>query len=227
MGQVPIRFTVSQNCRGESPVLENDVTPPELVREVVGNFIERQIVRLRMKTTVGLQMSREKHQQTVFARLLSTDADRPDHPLTLHQEATIPASIEATFAFFADAANLQRLTPPWLNFAIATEMPVAMCEGVEIEYRIRLYGLPIPWVSRIDVWEPGLRFVDRQLVGPYRWWHHDHRFTPVAGGTRVIDHVEYVPRMSWLSAALVRRDLERIFTYRQQALAGVFGGKSD
>src|SRR5438045_1591225 len=98
-----------------------------------------------MKTTVGLQMSRGKHQQSVLARLLSSDADRPDHPLTIHREVTVPAPIEATFAFFADAANLQRLTPPWLNFAIATPMPVAMREGLEIEYRIRLYGLPIPW----------------------------------------------------------------------------------
>ena len=97
-----------------------------------------------------------------------------------------------------------------------------MREGVEIEYRITLYGVPIPWRSRIDVWEPGVRFVDRQLVGPYLWWHHEHRFEAVAGGTRVIDDVEFVPRVAWLTGAMVQRDVERIFSYRQQALRLLF-----
>jgi ligand-binding SRPBCC domain-containing protein len=67
-------------------------------------------------------------------------------------------------------------------------------------------------------------FVDRQIVGPYRWWRHEHRFEAVAGGTRVIDHVDYAPRAGWLSRALVRRDLGRIFDYRQEALRGIFRG---
>jgi len=140
----------------------------------------------------------------------------------LHRETVIPASIEETFAFFADAANLERLTPPWLSFQIRTPLPIDMRVGTEIEYRISLHGLPIPWHSRIDVWEPGVRFVDRQLTGPYVWWHHEHRFEPAGDGTRVIDRVAYIPRMRWLSGALVRRDLDRIFTFRQQALQGIF-----
>lgn len=84
-------------------------------------------------------------------------------------------------------------------------------------------GAPIPWRTRIDVWEPGARFVDRQIAGPYRWWHHEHRFESVAQGTRVIDHVEYLPRASWLSSWLVKRDVQRIFAYRQAALARILG----
>jgi ligand-binding SRPBCC domain-containing protein len=143
---------------------------------------------------------------------------------TLHEETIVPASLDETFAFFADAAHLERLTPPWLNFRIRTPMPITMAEGLEIEYRIVLHGLPIPWLTRIDVWEPGVRFVDRQVRGPYRWWHHEHRFEAAGQGTRVLDHVEYVPRARWLSAGLVRRDVERIFEYRQHALARLFGG---
>jgi ligand-binding SRPBCC domain-containing protein len=90
--------------------------------------------------------------------------------------------------------------------------------GAEIDYRIRLRGIPLPWRSIIDVWQPGSRFVDRQTIGPYRWWRHEHRFLPAVGGTTVIDHVEYLPRARWLSAPLVRRELDRIFTYRQEAL---------
>jgi ligand-binding SRPBCC domain-containing protein len=105
-------------------------------------------------------------------------------------------------------------------------MPVEMREGLEIAYRISLYGLPMPWQSRIDVWQPGVCFVDRQLVGPYRWWRHEHRFETVGDGTRVIDQVDYAPRVAWLSGPLVRRDLQRIFAYRHEMLGRIFRGSS-
>ena len=139
------------------------------------------------------------------------------------REMVVPASLDHTFAFFADASNLERLTPDWLHFRILTPMPVVMREGVEIEYQIRLYSVPIRWRSRIDVWMPGVAFVDRQLSGPYRWWRHEHRFEPAASGTTVIDRIEYVPRAAWMTARLVARDLDRIFTYRQNALRDIFG----
>ena len=153
---------------------------------------------------------------------LTADGSVPDNVESLARDIVVPASLGETFAFFADAANLQRLTPPWLNFSILTPMPVEMRVGLEISYRIGLYGLPLPWRSRIDVWEPGVCFVDRQLVGPYRWWRHEHRFEVAAGGTRVIDHVAYAPRLGRFSGALVRRDLRRIFEYRHEALRRIF-----
>jgi ligand-binding SRPBCC domain-containing protein len=94
-----------------------------------------------------------------------------------------------------------------------------MKRGALIDYQIALYGLPIPWRTCIEVWQPGMRFVDRQLAGPYRWWHHEHRFEAEGNRTRVTDHVEFLPRAAWASRRLVRRDVERIFTYRQDALA--------
>ena len=139
-----------------------------------------------------------------------------------HDETVVPASLDETFAFFSNAANLERLTPPWLNFQIQTPLPIVMREGLEIDYRIVIHGVPIAWRSRIDVWEPGVRFVDRQLIGPYRWWHHEHRFEAVPGGTRVIDHVEFVPRLRWISGRLVQRDVERIFAHRQRTLPLLF-----
>jgi ligand-binding SRPBCC domain-containing protein len=147
---------------------------------------------------------------------------RPDHGVqTLESDVIVATELDHTFAFFSDAGNLERLTPPWLSFRITTPLPIEMKEGTLIDYVIELYGVPIRWRTRIDVWEPGVRFVDRQIAGPYRWWHHEHRFEALDGGTRVIDRVEYLPRAAWLSSWLVNRDVQRIFSYRQTALASL------
>jgi ligand-binding SRPBCC domain-containing protein len=140
----------------------------------------------------------------------------------LRYETVVPAPLDAAFAFFSDASNLQQLTPSWLQFSIVTPLPIMMRVGLEIDYRIRLYGVPLAWTSRIDVWEPEYRFVDRQIAGPYLWWRHEHRFESAGGATRVIDEVEYVPRAAWMTSRMVRRDVERIFRYRQGALQQIF-----
>jgi ligand-binding SRPBCC domain-containing protein len=152
------------------------------------------------------------------AWLLTAGARPTAGLLDLRSDVVVPARLDEAFAFFADAWNLERITPPWLNFRIRTRRPLDMREGTLLDYRIRLHGVPIPWRTRIDVWEPGVRFVDRQIVGPYHWWRHEHTFEAIDGGTRVIDHVEYLPRVAWLSRAWVRRDVERIFAYRRDAL---------
>jgi len=157
-----------------------------------------------------------------LARLLAADPQPERGVLRFQAETLVPAHLDRTFAFFADAANLQRLTPPWVHFRILTPMPVTMREGLEIDYRIAIHGLPMPWRSRIDVWEPGVRFVDRQLWGPYRWWRHEHRFESTDAGTRVIDDIAFVPRVRWLSRGVVARDVARIFAFRTGALARVF-----
>jgi ligand-binding SRPBCC domain-containing protein len=160
-------------------------------------------------------------------RLLGAPPRRPRHPEHLHRETIVPATLEQTFAFFADAARLEWLTPTWLAFRVLSPLPVSMRTGAEIDYHLTVYGLSIPWRSVIDVWEPDLCFIDRQTIGPYRWWRHEHRFDPVAGGTRIIDHVEYLPRLRWMTAAIVRRDLARIFDYRQLALRRHFESLAD
>lgn len=160
---------------------------------------------------------------TALGRRLLAAGERPAQALRhVRTEVVLPARLDDAFAFFADAWNLERITPPWLNFRIRTPRPVVMAEGVELDYEIVLHGLPIPWRTRIDVWEPGVRFVDRQRIGPYRWWRHEHRFEAAAGGTRVSDHVEYVPRVGWLTSRLVHRDVTRIFAYRRDALLDLF-----
>jgi ligand-binding SRPBCC domain-containing protein len=125
---------------------------------------------------------------------------------------------ERVFAFFADAANLQELTPPWLHFRILSASTAPVREGLEIRYWIRLRGIPLRWVSRIQTFDPPRAFVDVQVSGPYRRWIHTHRFFEDRGGTQLVDEVEFDMPFAWLVGGFVARDLRRIFTYRHEAL---------
>lgn len=145
---------------------------------------------------------------------------------TLRREQLLPGTPDDVFGFFADAGNLEAITPPWLRFRIVTPRPIPMGRGTLIEYRLRLHGLPISWLTRIEVWEPGRRFVDQQLHGPYALWHHTHEFQATADGTLMRDTVRYALPFGALGgvahALFVRRDLERIFDFRRTAIARRF-----
>ena len=140
----------------------------------------------------------------------------------LEREQLIRAPLERVFAPFADAGNLERLTPPWLRFRIFTPLPIEMRAGAAIEYGLRLHGMPIRWRTVIETWEPPHRFTDVQERGPFALWHHTHSFEPVDGGTLVRDSVRYRvgfwPLGELAHGLLVGRDLERIFDYRHAAI---------
>lgn len=142
---------------------------------------------------------------------------------TLQVEQWLPRPLEEVFAFFADAHNLQALTPPWVHFHILTPAPIAMRAGTLIDYRIRVHGFPIRWRTEIQEWSPPHRFVDVQLRGPYRLWHHTHTFEARDGGTLCRDEVRYRPFGGALIQRLfVRGDVERIFAFRRDKLAALF-----
>jgi ligand-binding SRPBCC domain-containing protein len=142
---------------------------------------------------------------------------------TLTREQILPGTPDDVFAFFADAFNLEEITPPWLRFRVVTPGPIEMAPGTLIEYRLRLHGVPVTWLTRIETWEPGERFTDVQVRGPYRSWHHTHSFEPHPDGTLVRDSVHYELPLGPLGrlahAAFVRRDLERIFDFRHERVA--------
>lgn len=145
----------------------------------------------------------------------------------LQAEQWLPRPLDEVFAFFADAYRLQDLTPPFLNFHVLTPRPVMMAPGTKIDYRLKLHGIPIRWQSEISDWQPPVRFVDRQLRGPYRLWHHEHTFETRDGGTLVRDVVDYAVPGGWLVDRLVvRRDLLKIFEYRRQQLDSFFGSST-
>lgn len=142
---------------------------------------------------------------------------------TLHDELWLPRPCDEIFPFFADARNLEKITPPWLKFQVLTPAPIEMRPGTLIDYRIRIHGFPIGWRTEITAWEPPHRFIDVQLSGPYSLWYHTHTFEARDGGTLCRDDVRYRPHggalVNWL---FVRRDVERIFEFRQQRLKEFF-----
>jgi ligand-binding SRPBCC domain-containing protein len=137
-------------------------------------------------------------------------------------ELWLPRPRDEVFRFFSDPANLEALTPPWLHFEILTPA-VVLRPGARIDYRLRLYGIPLRWQSEISRWEPPDCFVDEQRRGPYRSWIHTHTFTEERGGTRVGDAVEFEVPFGWLAGRFVMRDVRKIFAFRTQVLKKRFG----
>jgi ligand-binding SRPBCC domain-containing protein len=151
----------------------------------------------------------------------------------LRREQRLPGPPEAVFPFFADARNLEAITPPLLQFRLLTPEPVEMGVGTFLQYALRLRGLPVRWDTLIQAWDPPYRFVDVQVRGPYRLWHHTHELEPLDGGeaTLMRDTVRYAigfgPFGEIARRAVVERDLEAIFAFRAQRVPELVAAHAD
>lgn len=149
---------------------------------------------------------------------------------TLETKTILNKPIQEVFPFFADAENLDAVTPPWLKFEILTPLPIEMKVGTIVDYRLRLHGIPIRWRSEITEWEPPHKFTDVQIKGPYRFWKHEHFFADEGNQTIMIDRVEYaVPGGIFapiVDSIFVKRDLEKIFEYRERKFLEIFSTKN-
>jgi ligand-binding SRPBCC domain-containing protein len=144
----------------------------------------------------------------------------------LERSHFIPRPRADVFAFFSDACNLERITPAFLHFHILTPAPIPMRAGTVIDYELRLYGIRFHWKTLIEEFTPMSRFVDVQLTGPYRRWHHTHTFEDAPGGTQMRDRVEYEMPFGSIGAIaralFVRRSVDQIFDYRNKTISEIF-----
>ncbi len=155
---------------------------------------------------------------------MSITIERADEGWLLSTSVLVARPRDEVFPFFADARNLERLTPPFLKFDVLTEGEIPMHAGTLIDYRLSLHGIPIRWRTEIQDWDPPERFVDRQVKGPYRWWIHEHTFDEHAGGALCGDRVRYgVPGGALVHRLAVARDVTRVFEYRRARLLELFG----
>jgi ligand-binding SRPBCC domain-containing protein len=144
------------------------------------------------------------------------------HVLERSQRVEVP--VEQAFDFYVDALNLEPMTPPWLHFEVTTPGELRLRQGTLLDYKLRLHGVPVRWQTRIEAWEPPLRFVDTQRKGPYSLWEHTHLFEKDGETATIIhDRVRYAIPLGPLGALahllFVRRDLRRIFDYRREAVS--------
>lgn len=148
----------------------------------------------------------------------------------LEREQFLPIALDEAWDLFSDPRNLARITPPELGFVIHGNIGEKMFAGQRITYTVRpLFGIPLSWVTLIkDVYQPD-SFVDTQLKGPYKYWHHRHSFSPLEGGTLIKDRVEYELPLGALGdlmhRLLVKHKLRKIFDHRRTVLAAMFEGR--
>lgn len=142
----------------------------------------------------------------------------------LEREQRLGLPLGQAFEFYAHARNLETITPPWMAFSVLTPEPIEMRAGTLIDYRLKVHGVPLRWRTRIEAWEPPQRFVDIQLRGPYALWEHTHTFEAdgdeaVVIGDRVRYELPLGPLGEIAHTLFVKRDLDRVFEYREQVVA--------
>ena len=145
---------------------------------------------------------------------------------TFQSKTILNSNIDNVFEFFCKSENLQKLTPSSLNFKILSEIPNEMKKGALIDYQIKLYGVPVKWKTKITKWNPPFEFEDTQLKGPYKLWKHSHIFTDLGDKTEMTDIVKYNPKgwpfNSLLNHIFVRKEVEKIFSYREERILSIF-----
>ena len=139
---------------------------------------------------------------------------------TVERKLHVPQPLPKVFDFFSRAENLEKITPPWMHFRIRTPLPIEMKKGTNIAYSIRARGIPLRWLTVIEEWNPPYEFIDVQKKGPYKLWHHTHRFAEIEGGTEIVDTVRYQlpfgPLGRLVNMLQVSGDVKQIFDYRAE-----------
>jgi ligand-binding SRPBCC domain-containing protein len=147
---------------------------------------------------------------------------------TFKAEQVVNAPLAQCFDFFSKAENLEKITPPLLHFHIITPLPIVLKKGALIDYKLKVHGVPMKWRTLIEEWQPNTKFVDTQLRGPYKLWHHTHEFESIDGGKKTLMHdtVNYALPFGFLGRLvhpiLVKPDIDKIFAHRRKVIEEMF-----
>jgi uncharacterized protein (TIGR01777 family) len=191
-----------------------------LLGEFASSLLASQLVLPDRALEAGFTFAHEMLEEALLD-ILAPDDHRESATQRFEDSVVVNAPHERVFAFFADASNLARITPPELRFRMLTPSPIEMRRGTVIEYSVAVRGVPMRWKSLIVDWQPGARFVDYQVRGPYLLWRHEHRFAADPAGVRVTDRIVYslpLAPLSGLALPFVRADIARIFAFRRSAV---------
>ena len=147
---------------------------------------------------------------------------------TLTSEQVLPLSLEKAWEFFTFPANLDKITPPEMEFRITNNPPAKTYKGQIITYKIGILpGISSNWITEITHLEDKEFFVDEQRFGPYAMWHHKHFLKEIPGGVEVEDVIDYKIPLGILGQLvhpiLVKPKLNEIFAHREKKLIELFG----
>jgi ligand-binding SRPBCC domain-containing protein len=148
----------------------------------------------------------------------------------IKSKQVLSMTLEESWDFFSDPRNLSKITPPWLNLKITSDLPDKMYEGMIITYKVYPFlGIPSNWVTEITHMKERQFFIDEQRFGPYKFWHHQHHFNEVEEGIEMTDIVNYAlpldPFSRPLNGLIVRKKVEEIFAFREDVLKNLFLNK--
>jgi uncharacterized protein (TIGR01777 family) len=204
-------------------------TTPNAILKMLGDlsslFLNSQKVTSIASEKFGYTF-KYRHLEEALVSLIRSPVQRGVHEFVCEQ--WVPLAVEEVFPFFSDEKNLELLTPEILNFKVLKKSTPTIEEGTLIDYRLAIHGVPARWRTKILDWEPNVRFVDTQLKGPYKLWHHTHEFEALGGGTLMRDRVLYKLPMWPLGEAglpLVKSDVRKIFDFRRSYILNKWGAK--
>lgn len=144
----------------------------------------------------------------------------------------IPTTLEEAWSFFSNAYNLEKITPVDMGFKVLTrfESP-EIYNGMVIDYIVKpMFGIPTSWRTKIEEVQQLKKFVDVQLKGPYKLWHHTHTFEEVSGGVLMKDVIVYKIPLGvigkFLNKLIVASRIQSIFDYRKHQINQLFKAKN-
>jgi uncharacterized protein len=213
-------------CR-ELGVLENLPVPSFALKMLYGEMSSVILESVRVIPNLSKNSGFEFEFGTIEEALKEILAPLRGNTFEKFVEQWVPQAAPSIWPYFCEAKNLEELTPDFLKFKVKAMSTTEIQEGTLIDYTLSLNGIPFGWRTRIEEWEPGRKFVDTQLSGPYSLWHHTHEFIPMAGGTLLRDRVRYRVPFGWLGAMAsgwkVHKDVATIFNFRRKKIAERFG----